>query len=253
MTMQLGIALCFGPYNLAWVDIPDPFGDIAWNCIVFAAEMPCAKKDQWAWENAMLDISTPYGLLKACTKQNSPCYVWENESSSPFALKWSSENSHSFVNVVPDWSYAWWFINIEVTPQTYSPYQERSTLDMETITLKWWATIKNKIRWSTEQWLIDIIIKKWLDTQIKYIMNNLTNFKISIIFPDFEWLLWKVDLNNLSEFANQYDTTPKERCENRWMQRNPTDQTCTKKVAQNFESESLGSVDEWSQKNLDLQ
>jgi hypothetical protein len=34
------------------------------------------------------------------------------------------------------------------------------------------------------------------------------------------------------------------------MQRNPTDQTCTKKVAQNFESESLGSVDEWSQKNL---
>ena len=250
MTMQLGIALCFGPYNLAWVDLWDPLGDIAWNCIVFATEMPCAKKDQWAWENAMLDVPTPYGWLNACTKQNSPCYVWENESSSPFVLWWSNENTHSFVNVIPDWSYAWWFINIEVTPQTYSPYQERSTLDMETITLKWWATVKNKIRWSTEQWLIDIIIKKWLDTQIKYIMNNLTNFKISIIFPDFQSLLGKVDVNDLAEFSNQYDTTPKERCENRWMQRNPTDQTCTKKVAQNFESESLGSVDEWSQKNL---
>ena len=34
------------------------------------------------------------------------------------------------------------------------------------------------------------------------------------------------------------------------MQRNPNDQTCTKKISQNFESEALNSVDERSQKNL---
>ena len=239
MTMKLGIALCFGPYNTAWIDLWDPLGDIAGNCVVFAIDMPCGKSNSdWDWPNAMVNVPDIYTSLNWCNRQNVPYHLWNNESSSPFAL------------TIQDWSYAGWFINIEVTPQTYSPYQERSTLDMETITLKWWATIKNKIRWSTEQWIIDIVVKKWLDKQIKYIMNNLTNFKLSIIFPDFESLLGKIDVNDFQDFANQYETTPKERCENRWKQRNASDQTCTKKIAQNFESEALSSVDERSQKNL---
>ena len=251
MTMKLGIALCFWPYNMGWIDFWDPLGDIAWNCVVFAVDMPCGKKDNWEGENAMTDVPDWYTLLNGCSKQNVPCYVWDNESSSPFLLWGASENMHSLANtIIPDGSYAGWFINIEVTPQSYSPYQERSTLDMETITMKWWATIQNKIRWSTEQWIIDVVVKKWLDKQIKYIMNNLTNFKVSVIFPDLQKLVGNIDVNKFSEFTGQYNNTPKERCENRWMQRNPNDQTCTKKISQNFESEALNSVDERSQKNL---
>ena len=251
MTMKLGIAMCFGPYNMAGVDLWDPLGDIAWNCVVFAVDMPCGRSNSnWNGPNAIADIPDGYELLNWCSKQNVPCYIWDNESSSPFVLWWSNENTNRFFSVVPDWSYAGWFINIEVTPQTSAPYQERSSLDMETITLKWWATIQNKIRWSKDQWLIDIVVKKWLDKQIKYIMNNLTNFKLSVILPDFESLLGKIDVKDFQSSTEQYETTPKERCENRWMQRNANDQTCTKKISQNFESESLGSIDEWSQKNL---
>lgn len=251
MTMKLGIALCFGPYNMAGVDLWDPLGDIVWNCVVFAVDMPCGKTNSnWHGPNAIANIPDGYELLNWCSKQNMPCYLWDNEASSPFVLWWSNENTNRFFSVVPDWSYAGWFINIEVTPQTTAPYQERSTLDMETITLKWWATIQNKIRWSKDQWLIDIVVKKWLDKQIKYIMNNLTNFKLSVILPDFESLLGKIDVKDFQAFTEQYETSPKERCENRWMQRNANDQTCTKKIAQNFESESLNSIDEWSQKNL---
>jgi len=43
--------------------------------------------------------------------------------------------------------------------------------------------------------LVESIIKKWLDKQIRYIMNNLTHFNVSIWFPQFSQLLQ--NYNNL--------------------------------------------------------
>ena len=217
LTLDLWIALCFGPYSV-WSNIPDPVGSILWNCVVFSVPLPCwDTNDDNLWANATTEIPYEYTLLKWCNKQNIPCYVWNNESSTPFLLGASSSNNQTFHKAIPDGSFAWWFITIERKPETNSHYQEDNSFDVDAIILKWWANSKNKILWSNAKGLIEKIIKSWLDKQIKYMMNNLTNFKISIVWPDLEWIVGKgLTLNNISESITSTQDQ-KEKCEkNRW-------------------------------------
>ena len=256
LTLDLWIALCFGPYATAQL-ILDPIGSIAWNCVVFSVPLPCPNSSNSNnWANATTEIPYEYTLLKWCSKQNVPCYVWNNESSSPFVFWWSSSNSNSFQPIIPDGSYAGWFINVEIKPESSNTYKESSALDIDQIILEWWAKIQNQIQGSKEQWLIEKIVKKWLDSQIKYIMNNLSNFKVSITWPDLEWILGKsstISVNNIKQEMSSNDDkkelceknkwrwvenwassycadTPASlqlKCENRWLKWNASDQTCT--------------------------
>lgn len=256
LTMNLWIALCFGPYGV-WKAIKDPIGSVAWNCIVFAVKPNCGSSNSnTLWANSTTEIPYEYTLLKWCSKQNNPLYLWANESSSPFVFWWSSSNGNSFQPIIPEWSYAGWFINIEIEPESSVSYKESSSMDLDAIILEWWAKIQNQIQWSKEQWLIDKIVKQWLDKQIKYVMNNLSNFKISIIWPDLEWMIWKrntVRVNNIKKDMSSADKKKEEceqgkwrwvewpwnssycadtaaslqlKCENRWLKWNPSDQTC---------------------------
>ena len=219
LTLDLWIALCFGPYTL-WKNIPDPFGSIAWNCVVFSVPLPCGgSSSSDLWINATTMIPYEYTLLNGCSKQNVPCYLWSNESSSPFKLVASSASSQTFYSAMPDGNFAGWLITIERKPQTSTHYNEDNSFDIDQILLKWGATSQNKIEWSTEQWLIQKIIKSWLDKQIKYVMNNLTNFKISVIWPDFEWLIWKkLSVTSIEEAYMEAEKEQKQqKCEkNKW-------------------------------------
>ena len=273
LTLKLGIAMCFWPYEI-WKAIKDPVGSVVWNCIVFSVSLPCpngSSSDKWA--NATTEIPHEYTLLKWCSKQNNPVYLWRNESSTPFVFGWSSSNSNSFQPIIPEGSYAWWFINIEIKPESTSAYKESSALDIDAIILEWWAKIQNQIQGSKEQWLIEKIVKQWLDKQIKYIMSNLSNFKVSIIWPDLESIFWKtstVAVNNvksdmdtntvkkekceknkgrwIENWASSYcEDTPaslKLKCENRWLKWNASDQTCT------ASDSALSKLDARWQKNV---
>lgn len=208
LTMNLWIALCFGPYGV-WQALKDPRGSLGWNCVVFAIKPRCPglnSNDEWL--NSSLYMPPEYSFLRWCTKQNNPCYIWNNESSTPFVLWWSASNTNSFYWVIPEWSYAWWLINLEYTPET-ALYTESSNFDIDAIILEWGAQAKNKILWSTEQWLIEKVVKKWLDKQIKYIMSNLTNFKLSVTWPDFDAMIW--DMPSKQEFLDSLTLEDEER------------------------------------------
>ncbi len=270
LTLDLGIALCFGPYNV-WANIPDPVGSIVWNCVVFAVHLPCGGEGSSnnLWFNATTEIPHEYTLLKWCSKQNIPCYVGNNESSSPFVLGASSNNSQNFYKAVPDGSFAWWFINIERKPETSSYYTEDNSFDIDAILLEGGANFQNKIEWSNAKWLIEKVVKSWLDKQIKYVMNNLTNFKISIIWPDFEWIIWKMPpvskVNNIQSTTNWKketcennkwvwnasswfcEDTPASlqlKCENRGLKRDSSTKTCK------ANDSALSQLDAWWQENL---
>lgn len=268
LTLDLWIALCFW-LQTVWARIPDPFGSIAWNCVVFSVPLCKKSNSDSQGSNSTTEIPYEYTLLKWCSKQNIPCYVWNNESSSPFVLWWSSANSYSFQPIIPDWSYAGWFINIEIKPETSTSYTEDNSFNIGSITLEWWAQSQNKILWSSEQWLIDKIVKKRLDKQIKYIMNNLTNFKISVAWPDFGSMFSNVpSVSDIKESMN-FNNTKKEvcennkwiwhenwsycedtqaslklKCENKWMKRDQNSQSCTTKDS------SLSALDAWWKKTL---
>lgn len=285
LTLDIWFALCFGP-QVVWNNIPEPFSNIVWNCIVFSID-PCGKKS-WndsQWPNSMENIPEEYTFLRWCDRQNNPLYLMPRESASPFVFWWSSTNMNSFQPIIPGGTYAGWFINIEVSPEAGYQYQESSPLDIDEIILEWWASVQNAIRWSTEQWLIQKIVKQWLDKQIKYIMTQLTNFKVTVIWPDFESLLWNAPAPSSS---NAYPEDPEEmkkeceknkgqwiegeearkqcgwksyccketeaeqklKCENRWKQRDSVNKKCVKKISQNFEDEALASIDTWTQQNL---
>ena len=285
LTAKLWFALCFGPQTI-WDNIPDPFASIVWNCVVFAVDL-CGKKSwNWnEWPNSTSEIPYEYTLLRWCSRQNNPTNLFPWESSSPFVFWWSSSTSNKFQPVVPWWSYAGWFINIEVSPDTAFQYQESSPLDIDEIILEWWALVQNAIRWSKEQWLIQKIVKQWLDKQIKYIMTQLTNFKISVVWPDLEWVIWKAPSPTSSNVQKQdpeemkkdceknkwqwvegdeakkkcnwnaycckeTEAEQKLKCENRWKQRDSTNKKCVKKISQNFEDEALNSIDSRTQQNL---
>ena len=285
LTLDIWFALCFWSYATSQL-ILDPIGSIAWNCVVFAVS-PC-KKLSWNWNeesfNSAQNIPDEYTYLRWCEKQNNPVSLASWESFSPFVFGWSSSNSNWFQPVIPWWSYAWWFINIEVSPEAGYEYRESSQMDVEALILEWWAKIQNAIRWSQEQWLIDKIVKQWLDKQIKYVINNLTNFKITVIWPDFEWMKWEI-LSSSSNVENKEEEEKKKnceaikwewvdgedaksrcnwrsycckdteasqklKCEDRWRQRDSQNKKCVNKVSKNFKEESLASIDSWTQQNL---
>lgn len=278
LTAKVGIAMCFGPYTV-WKYILDPIGDVGWNCIVFAVSLPCPNLKGWDdWDNWTPYVPKEYSMLKWCSNQNIPCYVASNESTSPFVLGSSSANSNTFVPAVPDGNFAWWIINIDKRPETLTSYRENSyNPSTNTIELKWWADSQNKILWSMEQWLIQKVIKSWLDKQINYIMTNLTNRKISVTRPDFSEMVW--DRPSRSEITESYKSLDIEqnkkncesmkwnrddsnntcidteeslriKCENRWRQRTPSNKTCVEKTSKNANESAISDNDNWLQQKM---
>ncbi len=251
LTAELWIAMCFGPYTVGDA-IPDPASSIGWNCVVVS--VPLCGDDEWTWPNGANKIPPAFLDLETCTDQNVPCFVWEGESTSSFEMVSSSDNSSNMTTAVPDGSFAGWFINIEKDPVTTHGYNNaESGIDIDGVNLFWWADWSNKILGSAAQWLIEKLSKNWMDKQIKYIISNLTNFKIDVYWPDFggmmKWM-WKWDLAKALEEDKIKDCrdqkwmrikelktesphcyiSPKQKCENRWKKRESENKTKIKTI-----------------------
>jgi len=270
LTAELGIAMCFGPYDV-WTAIPDPASSIWWNCIVTAVPL-CG--DTWGgsgWPNQTNQIPDALLDLEPCNNQNIPCHIWPGESNSSLKLVSSSSSSINMTTAIPDGSFAWWFINIEKTPITQQWYHTpESGVFVDGVKLFGGASTQNKIVGSDSQWLIEKVVKWWMDKQINYIFNNLTNFKIDISWPDFGWIV-----SGIPELFSTTDEEQKnkcreqkwewiqeegkpwecrisdqQRCINRGMARKSATESCEKKANPKQNEEALNNIDAWAQSNL---
>ncbi|HRX63772.1 MAG TPA: hypothetical protein P5060_01570 [Candidatus Absconditabacterales bacterium] len=188
LTAEIGIAMCFGPYSVGNA-IPDPFSSIGGNCIVTSVPLPCKNAGETD-PNTISKIEDPYMDLEACTNQNVPCFVGDNESSSSLEMVSSSSNNNNMTSAVPDGSFAGGFISIEKEPITSHGYNNpESGIEINGVKLFGGAKQQNKIVGSKDQGLIEKIVKKWMDSQINYIFANLTNFKVDTTWPDFDSVL----------------------------------------------------------------
>lgn len=234
LTAEIGMAMCFGTYNMLEFVLPDPFGNIAWNCLVTAFPLPC--KEEWNWDyesqpNVTNLIPETFLDMDPCTNKNIPCYIGTWESNTSFEFVSSSSTSYNMNSAIPDGSYAWWFITIEKTPVTEYWYRaESANIEVEGIKLFWWADAQNKILWWDWKWCLKEVLNKRMEQQTDYIMNNLTNFKINIILPDFEWI--KADASAIVS-SGTYRLTNEQKCLNKWMKRNRETNTCEKQQSGN--------------------
>jgi len=273
LTAELWIAMCFGPYTV-WNAIPDPVSSIGWNCIVVSVPL-CNSDDgdNW-WPNSSHYRPESFGDLEACKDQNKPCSMLPGEWTSSFEMVSSSDTSTNMTSAVPDGSFAGWFINIEKDPVTEHGYNTpESWIEIDGIKLIWWADTQNKIRWSMAQWLIEKIAKNWLDKQIWYIVNNLTNFKVDIYWPDFSSMLWwalqwwisssmEEDKKNncLSEKGIWHETEGKikayceiskeQRCKNRWKEWDASKEKCKTKKSPKQNDDAFWKIDSLGQNSL---
>ena len=80
-----------------------------------------------------------------------------------------------------------WPINLEMDAYIGEDnYNEngKNSIFIWDVDVLWWDFDVNKIKWWIQQWLRKILIDKWLDPQIRYIVNQLTKMHINIKIPD---------------------------------------------------------------------
>lgn len=273
LTMQVGIAMCLGPYSL-WANLPKPFRDIAWNCVVVAVPIPFP-----CWDKNNSSTNTdqyPQWMDELWWDWNScNSTIWPNStnnwySPSPFQIVSSSENNSNPQAVIQQWSYAFGFIQIDKDP-ILSQDEEAQWPEIEIwwVKLQWGEKIINKIKWWTIQWLKKIIINNWLDKQIKYIMNNISKMDIKVYLPEidklFEWIWdWTIQENiqelNKDKCVEQWwnwDSKKEECiskkqsiCQNQWWSRNDSLQECniTDKTKENNIKKEYCKLD-WRQRD----
>ena len=90
---------------------------------------------------------------------------------------WYTEYSSSFM----------WIIEIETSAYMWKDELEDDTKNSITIwnvEIVWGKYDVNKIRWWFQQWLKELLIDKWLDPQIRYILNQLTKMHVLVKLPE---------------------------------------------------------------------
>jgi hypothetical protein len=218
LTAQLWIAVCMWPQSGA-ERIPSPLADLWGNCVVFAIKPQCkggdtAKKKDKDNPNEIFDSfveevkdswvclqtqkwlqvtknrhrSSPFDLYSYRTKNNLD--IQNGESFLTRARNWLEENvdvnGWSSNDLEFDGSFLW-IINLETSAYIWwysDTPNENNSFFIWDVDVLWWDFSINKIRWWIQQWVRKILIDKWLDPQIRYIVNQLTKMHVDIKLPD---------------------------------------------------------------------
>ena len=101
-----------------------------------------------------------------------------------------------------------WIINLEREAYIASEdWEVKNSIIIWDVDILWWEYDVNQIKWWIQQWLREIFIDRWLDPQIRYILNQLTKMHVNVILPDLSELMGG-ELSTLSDVAwKDYDFT----------------------------------------------
>ncbi len=234
LTMKMWLSICFWP--MAWFsNIPPLIWDVWGNCIVFWLSLPCQNSNNNTWDKLNYNKE-----LNECLKEkmeSNSCkwdtvinknddifyynIVWNNTwiklftfniKNNSFDLVGRTDSSIYPTPVFTDGSYIWSLIDFDTIPEVVNKDYDNIEWWIE---VKIWPEIKNKVLWwNLINWLSQCLIQKWLDKQIKYVINNLTKFTISITFPDFKKYLTNIkktynNIKNLDDTWNYYSEDEK--------------------------------------------
>ncbi len=216
LTLQLGVAICFGPYSL-WSNIPKLLRDLWGNCVVTAFPLyqnSCGWGDSNSTEPTtevldswMTDLATngscqnPVQVGKTTTSSANTLMMSDTVTSPVYmSSRWAA--STSWTASIPGGNFGgMWAISFndkptKVSPATYASPKSSSTPSFLTssdetsdmllagVTIEPGKPINLKVLGANAKGIIAKIAKDWLGRQTKYIMNNLTKLTISITLPN---------------------------------------------------------------------
>jgi hypothetical protein len=205
LTMSMWMAICFGPSSV-WLQLPNPLRHIAGNCIVIAKKAWMGWWGAWGggwawWQDQITNTARAWNAQQQSCRNPLPTpgrpisplwftvYAWgQNRNITPGPSQGSS-------NIGPQAGTYLWVIDIDSEPYATQLWQQ--SVDKEN--LVGGKAITLKIEWGNVKWLIQCVMKKWMDNQIRYVINNLTNMSINISLPDISQLAQGFKNINLSE------------------------------------------------------
>lgn len=201
LTASVWVAFCFWTYQ-NWIAVPNPIWNVAWNCVVVAASLPLScDNDDPDWEFALDDDEKKSDYILQDWQKDLAniwqCFsnhmdVWRQTSP---GLLWSS---WSFPGSL-EWEYLGWIIEFETRPINIT-LPELYWMDTTEIRWIWWFDLQ--IEWWDVKWLIQCIIEKRVDNQIRYIINNLTRMTIYVYLPDLSQITEWFEKVNIDHFMN---------------------------------------------------
>lgn len=199
LTLWVGVAICVWPQ--AWFNnIPSPFQDIAWNCVVLALPAPTVC-GAWEWDEGIdWDLYDALDKNACATPPITPALPGD-KSSSPRALVAKDPVDGSTRPPVADGTY-FGILQFESSPNlrqaddTNDGVQLNAAEQLNTQIQWWMQAVKG---------LVKCLINDWMDKQVRYILNNLTNLTIWLYLPDLRDLGQWFDQLNTTNFNNKMD------------------------------------------------
>ena len=211
----------------------------------------CNQSQKWFMVTKYNKRSTPLNLYAYSTnkvlvnnsKDSNTNPTWKNAPSwNNFSLSdtkdvitWNNMNTKWWSNYEFDYDLdLMWIISLETDSFVWASdsFEDNSqnSIVIWDVDILWWDFSINKIRWWLQQWVRKMLIDKWLDPQIRYILNQLTKMHVNIRLPDMSNLIdnevetlsslsssFDGYINNAKTFASDMKQLPKNATKNSWL------------------------------------
>lgn len=206
LTAQLWFAICLWP-QAATQALPQPIRDLWGNCIVFSLAIPCGQSAPQVGPNEVFTQQMePWWIDAAGAWTCTQPTIWYTQSttdsngvttntnygSSAFKLVAQDENVPSPTPIIPQGTYGFGSIGMKTDPVFVDATMPEFEEFVDNIKLKAWGKINLKLLGWMAMGLVKCVIQDWLDRQVKYIINNMSQMTIGIYFPNvdqvFAWL-----------------------------------------------------------------
>jgi len=197
LTAQLWIAICLWPQG-ATQAIPQPIRDLGGNCIVMSLAIPCGSPSPEVGPNEVytqqLDPRwVDAGQAGTCT-QPSIAYtettvvdgvsINSDYASSPFIPVAQDPFVPYPTPVIPQNTYGFGLIDFKADPVFVDADMPDFEDFVENIKLRAGEKVNLKILGGKAMGLVKCVIQDWMDRQVKYIINNMSQMTIGVYFPD---------------------------------------------------------------------
>jgi len=198
LSMGLWVAVCMWPYSWGMKIPPKPAGTIAWNCVVVAGELStkCDKKDADETLDPWMEDLTANGTCEQLPMETG------SFPNSPFdAMGMDSFESSNADISLPSGESSIAIAGKPIIVFSANAHKINKSAEEEEL-LEWWKPISLHIKTWTFKWIIDCVIKKWLNHQIQFAISQLTHMTIYVAYPDMDGFLEWFTEKDWTNFTN---------------------------------------------------